>query len=133
MTNANNINTEMTTIVADILHGNEVSWFMIKLRISDNAITVIYGARSHKYNSTMKPTSFRHFSLTDTTWSAITRCVYDAMSMTAMIKEAKHAVGDETAYLIPLDGDKVLKRQFTLWRDGLRKGRPFSENVKDSR
>lgn len=129
----NNI-VEMTAILADTLHGeNEASWLIARLRISENSVTIVYGTRSHKYGDGFHPSSFKHFSLTDTSWSTITRCVYDAMSMTAMVKEAKHAVGDETAYLIPLDGDKVLKRQFALWRDGLRKGRPFSENVKDSR
>lgn len=130
MTNTNNTNTEMTAIVADIMHGDgETSWLVAKLRINDSAITVTYGTRRHAYGDVFHPTSFKYYSLNDTSWSTLTRCLYDALSMTTMLEAARYAVGDETAYLIQLDGDKLLKKEFIAWRDGLRKDRPFSENI----
>ena len=136
-TTTNNNLVEMTAIVADIIgdDGN-ANWLMVSLCISESAITITYGARSHKYGSNMRPSSFKHFSLIDTSWSTITRCLYDALSMDAMLKAARNAINDNEAYLITLDGDKVLKQAFIAWRDALRDGAPFSstiETIKDSR
>ena len=121
MTTTTIINTVADAITA---YGNE--WLVVTMKYSNDSFSLEYAVRSHKFGSELS-SAIRYFD------ASLTCKVYEWLNSATALESARALTKDSETYLIDLQGDKLLKRAFIGWRDGLRQGKSFNSKVRESR
>ena len=129
MTTTTIINTVADAITA---YGNE--WLVVTMKYSNDSFSLEYAVRSHKFGSELS-SAIRYFEadLLQETYASLTCKVYEWLNSATALESARALTKDSETYLIDLQGDKLLKRAFIGWRDGLRQGKSFNSKVRESR